>query len=146
MAARAAEAVVQVEMAEGGIEIVAPQQADHPAAEPDAFGIAGRPPQRLLRFGKFIDLLRLLGRLLAVRRGLIGWLGVGVLGQRRNCQWCGISPDMSVDRKSFCLINCWNSRRTQSLEEMMPNYAPVGWPLMPPFLLSFATLHAPRIC
>src|SRR5579864_6596786 len=38
MAARAAEAVVKVEMPERGIEIVAPQQADYPAAEPHAFG------------------------------------------------------------------------------------------------------------
>jgi len=76
MAARAAEAVVKVEMAEGGIEIVAPQEAHHPAAEPNAFGIAGRTTQRLLRFGKFVDLLRLLGGLLAVRRSLIGRLGL----------------------------------------------------------------------
>ena len=88
MAARAAEAVVKVEMAEGGIEIVAPQQADHPAAEPDAFGIARRTAQRLLRFGEFVDLLRLLGWLLAVRRGLIGRLGVGALRQCRGRQRC----------------------------------------------------------
>ncbi len=88
MAARAAEAVVKIEMAEGRIEIVAPQQADHPATEPDAFGIAGRTAQRLLRFGKFVDLLRLLGRLLAVRRGLIGRLGLGALSQRRSRQRC----------------------------------------------------------
>src|SRR6202035_2973901 len=80
MAARAAETVVKVEMAESGIEIVAPQQADHPAAEPNAFGISGRTTQRLLRFGKFVDLLRLLGGFLAVRRGLVGRLRLGALG------------------------------------------------------------------
>ena len=46
MAAGAAEAVVEIEMAEGGIEIVAPQQADHAAAQPDAFGIPGRAGDR----------------------------------------------------------------------------------------------------
>jgi len=55
MAARAAEAVVQVEMPEGGIQIVPPQQADHPVAEPDAFGIAGRTVERVLRLGIFVD-------------------------------------------------------------------------------------------
>lgn len=36
--AGATEAVVQFEVAEGGVEVVAPQQADHPLAEPDALG------------------------------------------------------------------------------------------------------------
>ena len=67
MAARAAETVVKIEMAEGGIEIVAPQQADHPAAEPDAFRIAGRSVKHALRFGVFVDLLGFLGRVLAGR-------------------------------------------------------------------------------
>src|SRR5262245_32153270 len=58
VAGRAAEPVVQVEVAEGGIEIVAPEQADHPPAEPDAFGTAGRTAQELLRLGKFVDFLR----------------------------------------------------------------------------------------
>src|SRR5262245_44214695 len=57
VAGRAAEPVVQVEMAEGGIEIVAPEQADHPPAEPDAFRAAGRTAQELLRLGKFVDFL-----------------------------------------------------------------------------------------
>src|SRR5215468_10668867 len=48
MAARAAEAVIEVEMAEGGVEVVQPHQADHAAAEPDAFRIAGRAVNGLL--------------------------------------------------------------------------------------------------
>ena len=55
MRARAAEPVVKVEVAEGGIEIVAPQQADHPAAEPDAFRVAGRPGEQARRFGDLVD-------------------------------------------------------------------------------------------
>ena len=51
-------------------------------------GLPAGPAQRLLRFGKFVDFLRLLGRLLAVRWGLIGRLGLGVLGQRRSRQRC----------------------------------------------------------
>src|SRR5262249_44927349 len=73
VAGRAAEPVVQVEMAEGGIEIVLPEQSDHPSPEPDAFWTAGRAAQDLLRLGKFIGFVwgilgvaggRLVGRLL----------------------------------------------------------------------------------
>src|SRR5215470_16544958 len=35
--AGAAEAVVKLELAQGGVEVVAPQQADHATAGPDAF-------------------------------------------------------------------------------------------------------------
>ena len=48
MGARAAEAVVKIEMAECGVEVVAPKQADDAAAKPDAFRIAGRPRQSLV--------------------------------------------------------------------------------------------------
>ena len=34
-------------MAKGGVEIVPPQQADYPAAEPDAFRVAGRAGQQV---------------------------------------------------------------------------------------------------
>ncbi len=61
MAAWTAEPVIQVEMAESRVEIVAPEQADHAAAEPNAFRIAGRSVDEALGFGKFVDLLRLFG-------------------------------------------------------------------------------------
>ena len=54
--ARAAETVVEIEMAERRVEVVSPEQPDHPAAEPDALGIAGRPGDFLLRLGEFVDL------------------------------------------------------------------------------------------
>ena len=57
MGARAAEPVVEVEMAEGGVEIVPPKQADHPAAEPDAFRVAGRPGEDAGGLGDLVDLL-----------------------------------------------------------------------------------------
>jgi len=38
MAGWTAEAVIEIEMAEGGLEVVAPEQAHHPTAEPDALG------------------------------------------------------------------------------------------------------------
>src|SRR3978361_137685 len=42
MSARTPETIVEVDVAERRIEVVAPQQVDDAAAEPDAFGIAGR--------------------------------------------------------------------------------------------------------
>src|SRR3974390_2375639 len=42
MRAWAAEALVKVEVAESRIEIVPPQQAHYPAAQPDAFRVCGR--------------------------------------------------------------------------------------------------------
>src|SRR5262249_21749129 len=56
VAARAAETVIKVEVAEGGIEVVAPHQANDTAAEPDALGIAGRSVDGLGGFGEFIGL------------------------------------------------------------------------------------------
>src|SRR5580698_7315889 len=82
MPARAAETVIEIEMAERGVEVVPPQQADHPAAEPNAFGIACRAAQRLLRLGKFVDFLGVFRLILTGRRwALLGGLGVTTLGE-----------------------------------------------------------------
>ena len=54
--AGAAEPVVEIEMPERGIKVVAPQQPDHPAAKPDAFRIAGRAADLGCGFGEFVDL------------------------------------------------------------------------------------------
>ena len=56
MAAGAAEAVVEIEVAEGGVEVVPPHQADHAPAEPDAFRIAGRAVDRLRGLDEFVGL------------------------------------------------------------------------------------------
>ena len=45
MGARAAEPVIKIQVAEGRIEIIAPEQVNHTAAKPDAFGITGRAGQ-----------------------------------------------------------------------------------------------------
>jgi hypothetical protein len=83
MRARAAEPVVKVEMAEGGIEVVAPKQADHAATEPDAFRVAGRAGEHARRLGYLVDAL------LAVFDGIAGRLlfgrfGATALGERRG--------------------------------------------------------------
>jgi hypothetical protein len=60
--ARAAKAVVQIEVTKRGVEIVAPHQDHHPATKPDAFGISGRTIDGLRGFDEFVGLaLSLLG-------------------------------------------------------------------------------------
>src|SRR4029079_4757309 len=73
MAAGAAEAVVEVEMAKGGIEVIPPHQPDHAPAEPNAFGIAGRAVDGLGGFRKLVSAALVLG-------GVLG--GIGRLGCR----------------------------------------------------------------
>ncbi len=78
MARRAAESIVKIEMAESGFNIVPPEQAHDSAAQPDAFGIAGRTGEHALGFGIFVEFVQLV---LARRGGLIGWLAIGALGK-----------------------------------------------------------------
>jgi len=84
MGRRTTEAIVKVEVAKRGVQIVTPQQADNPPAEPYAFRITRRAVYGLLSLGKFISLLCLL---LAVGgRRLIGWFGVTALGKSRRAE------------------------------------------------------------
>ena len=69
MRAGAAETVVKIEVAEGRVQVVSPEQAHHPAAKPDAFRVASRAGQRTGGLGDLIDLL------LAFLRG-IGLCGI----------------------------------------------------------------------
>ena len=63
VAAGAAKTVVQIEMTERSIEVVEPHQPHHAAAEPDAFGITGRPADGLGGLHELIGLaLIVLGR------------------------------------------------------------------------------------
>jgi hypothetical protein len=86
MPAGTAEAVVQIKVTEGGIEIVEPHQPDHAPAEPDAFRISRRPVDRLRSLGEFIRLVLIVflgvcGILL--RFGLlIRGMGIAALGGR----------------------------------------------------------------
>ena len=86
MGAGTTETVVKVEVAEGGVHVIPPHQSDHPAAEPDAFGIAGRPVYQTASFGKFVDLaLRVFGGIGGLGGGgLIAALGVAALGESRQ--------------------------------------------------------------
>jgi hypothetical protein len=85
VAARAAKAIIEIEMAEGGVQIVAPHQAHHSPAKPNAFGVARRPVYDLCGFGKFVGLaLVLLGGVSrAIGRGFAGL----VLGMVSTLGW-----------------------------------------------------------
>ena len=71
MAAGAAEPVVEIEMPERRIQIVTPHQANHPAAEPDAFGVSTRAVDGLGRLDEFVGL------------ALVVLVDVGGIGGRR---------------------------------------------------------------
>jgi len=66
MGARAAKSVIEVEVSEGGIKVVPPQQADHPAAKPDAFWVTGGAGEGARGLGDLVDLF------LAVFDGFLG--------------------------------------------------------------------------
>jgi len=108
MTAGAPEPVVEVEMAKGGVEIIPIHQHHHPAAEPDAFGVAGRAVDGLRGFREFVGLVRaILGRVRgrggAGRRrlaGLILGMHVATLGHRGpNDDQQGKSGDGEVAKK-----------------------------------------------
>jgi hypothetical protein len=74
MPAGTAEAVIKVEVPEGGIEIVPPKQMDDAPPEPDAFRITGRPRDLLGNVGQVVAARRILFRI-----GLGIGLGIGLL-------------------------------------------------------------------
>lgn len=85
MAAGAAEPFIEIEMAERGIEVVAPHQADHAPSEPDAFRVSGWAIDRLRGLDELVGLaLAIFGR---IRRG-------GLLGS------CVLSPEIAALRDS----------------------------------------------
>lgn len=86
-------------MTECGIEVVVPHQADHAAAEPDAFRIAGRTIDGLLGLDEFLDLA-----LVGFPRGS----GVGLSGllfglvRRIRCAALGESAAVSGQERKAC--------------------------------------------
>ena len=99
MARRAAESIIKIEVAKSGFNVVPPEQAYDSAAQPDAFGVAGRASDHALGFGIFVELVELV--LAGGRGGLIGRLAVRGLGERRGTKWRhrgGKNPD----RRKYC--------------------------------------------
>jgi hypothetical protein len=56
MPARAAEPIVEIEMPESGVKVVAPQKVHHTAAQPDALRIGGWSAESSGGFGEILDL------------------------------------------------------------------------------------------
>lgn len=70
VATRAAKPLVQIEMTEGRIEIVAPHQADHAPPQPDTLRVSGRAVDGLCCFHELVSLaLAFLG---CIARSLLG--------------------------------------------------------------------------
>ena len=86
MAAGAAEPVIEIEVPERSIQVVPPHQANHPAAEPDAFGVSTWAVDGLGRLDELVGLALVVlvnvggtgGRRLA---GLILGIGGAALGK-----------------------------------------------------------------
>jgi hypothetical protein len=58
VATRASEAIVEIEMTEGRIQVIAPHQNDHATAEPDAFRISRRTVDDACGFDEFVGFAR----------------------------------------------------------------------------------------
>ena len=94
--ARAAETIIEVDMAKRGIEVVDPDQLHHPPPEPDAFGISGRAVDGLGRFNELVGLaLIFLGRIgCCIVGGRLALVLVAALGK---CAARGKQQDQSGD-------------------------------------------------
>ena len=87
MGAGAAETVVEIEVAESRIEVVAPKEADHAAAQPDTFRITRRAGQNTGGLGYFVDLFLGLFGGVSGRFLRLGWLAVAAaLRESRNSE------------------------------------------------------------
>ena len=83
MAARAAEPIVEIEVAECGVEVVAPHQAHDAPAEPDAFRVSARAVDGLGRLDEFVGFPLIIlgtvrsggGSLTLILRGRVAALG-----------------------------------------------------------------------
>src|SRR5947208_15364862 len=77
---RATKPVIQVKMAEGSIQIIAPEQAHDAPTQPQAFGIGRGPSKQPLGLGKFVDLFLGLLRVSGWSLLLIRWFLIIILG------------------------------------------------------------------
>ena len=101
----------QVKMAEGSIEIIAPEQAHDAPTQPQAFGIGRGPSQQPLGLGKFVDLflglLGISGRwLLLIRRLLLIILGKCRIGDEHHRRAEGGGHKTHPEALHVC-PDCW---------------------------------------
>lgn len=118
MAARAAKPVVEIEVPEGGIEVIAPHQSHHAAAKPNALRIAGRAVDSLGCFREFVDFtLTVLGN---VGWGLFGrlFLSLGVTALGRS----GPDPDQKGEGRQSDALKKSNSKPGTNATHEVPVY------------------------
>jgi len=153
MAAGATETIVEVEVTERGIEVVEPHQAHDAAAEPDAFGIAGRAVEGLGGFDEFVGLALVvlggiggLGRvtgggfgLLILRVGVAA-LGKGVSGTDRPCKSGNKSGNGEMAQNRILKLK---HPSTHKIPDVLPARGP-RWLVVMPFKLVPNTAETPR--
>ncbi len=98
MTSRTAKSVIKIEMAERGVDVVAPEQADHAPAKPDAFGVPRRAGNRALDRGVFVGRLRC--RWLSLTGCLFDGLSIWSLGEGRGAQRSRDRKERHRDKKS----------------------------------------------
>lgn len=117
VAAGASKSLIEIEVAECGIEIVSPHQPDDAPAKPDTFGVSGGAVDRLRRFYEFVGLaLAILG---GISRGLLGGVvlsaAIATLGDSRP------DPDeQGHGRNGDALKNC-NSKPATNPKHEIPD-------------------------
>ena len=112
VAARAAKAVVKVEMSKCGVEVVAPHQNHDAATEPDAFRVSGRAIDGLRSLDELIGLaLTVPGGIGGRRRSGRGGLARLILGAKVAALGEGASE---TDQQRDC--GCGNATQNRILE------------------------------
>ncbi len=107
MAAGAAEPFIEIEMAERGIEVVAPHQPDHAPSEPDAFRISCGAIDRLRGLNELVGLaLAILGRI--CWGGLLG--GCVLSPEIATLRDGGPDPDKQCKRRNGNSLKNGNSK------------------------------------
>jgi hypothetical protein len=122
MPARAAETIIQIEMAKGCIEIITPEQADNAAAEPDAFRLPRPALDQALGLSELIDLAlplldrigRLPGLLLLLSCFRIAALGEGRSAKRDKGSASG-GTENARTRKAHEHKFLWNAPHSRPL-------------------------------
>ena len=118
MTAGAAEALVQVQVTERRIEVVAPHQPDHPPSKPDAFRVSRGAIDRLGRLDELVSLA--LAFLCYVRGSRL--FGGCVLGSKVTAlSDCGPDPDKQSKGRNGDSLKNRNSKPGTNPKHEIPD-------------------------
>lgn len=117
VAAGAAEPLVQVKMAERGVKVVAPHQANHAPSQPDAFRVSGRAVDGLRGFHELVGLaLAFLGR---IAGGLFG--SVVLSPEIAALRDCGPDSDKQCEGRNGNSLKNGNSKPVTNPTHEIPD-------------------------